>query len=67
MTDHEKRYNFTSRQKNLVNVLHRPVEIAVDSSYWQLHEANFRFAPPKQPFKGRTDSTWLEYSRWARR
>ncbi len=27
--DPEKRYNFTRRQKNLMNVLHRPVEVAV--------------------------------------
>ena len=30
--DHEKRYNSIHQQKNLLNVLHRPIEIAADSS-----------------------------------
>ena len=31
--DLEKRYNFTRRQKNLMNVLRRPVEIATQSGH----------------------------------
>ena len=31
--DREKRYNFTRRQRNLMNVLHRPVEIATHSGH----------------------------------
>ena len=31
--DREKRYNFTHRPRSLMNVLHRPVETAVNSSH----------------------------------